>query len=416
MTHEQLRDRLLDLACGELAPREVREVEEHAAACEACRAELDRMRETRRIMAALPAEPAPPGGERILLAAAREAAERRRARRAAPRWLWGAVVAAASLAVVAGVSYRLIATGPRPLDREDPDALMGEQRFVDPAPSAEGPAPRREAPPPAPVPDSRARGPERAGETLPPAGEAGARELATPFRSEDAEPPAAPRAPASPPAPAPDSRAAGAKRAPDSHAADAARADDLRAGAGAERAADGPPTAAAEEPPARAAAPPDGRAVDPAEPERTERVDSPRAAGAGASAAPAPSPPPPRAAAAQRAAPRAPTSAAEDRYDELRREGRLRAEIRTFPGCEGEAWRKVELAPGGQVVKYVRLGWIGGRRLRIEHVYGPDGALASVTAEDLGGGGPLLDPRSLGIAVPERAEEAGPDAPPRCGR
>ncbi len=33
MTHEELRDRLLDLACGELAPRDAREVEEHAATC-----------------------------------------------------------------------------------------------------------------------------------------------------------------------------------------------------------------------------------------------------------------------------------------------------------------------------------------------------------------------------------------------
>ena len=35
MTHEELRDRLLDLAYGELAPRAAREVEEHAATCEA---------------------------------------------------------------------------------------------------------------------------------------------------------------------------------------------------------------------------------------------------------------------------------------------------------------------------------------------------------------------------------------------
>jgi hypothetical protein len=160
-----------------------------------------------------------------------------------------------------------------------------------------------------------------------------------------------------------------------------------------------------------------------------------RAEGARAAAAPSAAPPP-RAAAPQRAAPRAsapadaptreaapgeavtsaPSPAAEERYDALRRSGRLRGEIQTFPGCEGEAWRKVELAPGGEVVKYVRLGWIGGRRLRIEHLYGADGTLASASAQDLGRGGPPFDPRALGIAVPERAEEAGPGAPPRCER
>jgi hypothetical protein len=74
----------------------------------------------------------------------------------------------------------------------------------------------------------------------------------------------------------------------------------------------------------------------------------------------------------------------------------------------------VELDPDGRVVKYVREGRFGGRRVRIEHVYGPDGALVSATARDVDGGEPI-DPRSLGISLPARAEEAGPDAPPRCG-
>ena len=74
MSQDAFQDRLLDLAYGELSPREAREVEAHAASCPACRAELARIRETRRIMAALPDEPAPEAGERLLLAAAREAA------------------------------------------------------------------------------------------------------------------------------------------------------------------------------------------------------------------------------------------------------------------------------------------------------------------------------------------------------
>ena len=83
MTHEELRDRLLDLAFGELSPRDARKVEEHVGACEACRAELARHRgEPAGSCRRSREEPAPAGGERILVAAAREAA---RAPRAAPR-------------------------------------------------------------------------------------------------------------------------------------------------------------------------------------------------------------------------------------------------------------------------------------------------------------------------------------------
>jgi hypothetical protein len=143
MTHEELRDRLLDLAYGELAPREAREVEEHAASCEACRAELASIRGTRQVMSALPVEPAPQGPERILVAAAREAARGRAPRRAWPRWLWAAPVVGASLAAVVAVSLRLGPVRPPSAAREDPDALRGESPYAMQAPAA--PA----APPPA---------------------------------------------------------------------------------------------------------------------------------------------------------------------------------------------------------------------------------------------------------------------------
>ncbi len=64
---------------------------------------------------------------------------------------------------------------------------------------------------------------------------------------------------------------------------------------------------------------------------------------------------------------------------------------------------------------YVREGIVRGRRLRIEHLYGPDGALARKTARDLGGGGPSLDAASLGVRAPARADDAALDAEPRCG-
>jgi ribonuclease E len=371
MNHELLQDRLLDLACGELSPREAREVEEHAAGCEACRAELARMRDTRRLMATLPQEPAPEAGERILLAAAREAVRARAPRRTLPRWLLSATVAAASLAIVAGVSYRLIATGPRSLGREDPNALMGDSPYAQPRASELGKeeAPRRFAAPP--VEDQRAAAkaetpstPRRAGARPPPAAPpAQMRELAEPRAAAPSPPP---------PTGPPETNAASPQ--------DRSSSPPARAGGEGEQDS----AFAAESAPAPAPESPDARAAGPASAPRASR-------GAAKAAAPAP-----------------------ERFA-VRAEGALRGEIRTFPGCEEESWRKVELDPDGRVVKYVREGRIAGRRVRIDHAYGPDGTLVSASARDVERGEPL-DPRSLGVALPERAEEAGPDAPPRCGR
>jgi hypothetical protein len=148
MTHEELRERLLELAYGELAPGEAREVEAHAASCEACRAELGAIRGTRHVMSALPAEPAPARGERILVAAAREAVRAREPRRAWPRWLWAAPVVAASLVVVVAVSLRVDAPPPPSAAHEDPNALRGEALAKAPeSPPAAGAEARSPAPP-----------------------------------------------------------------------------------------------------------------------------------------------------------------------------------------------------------------------------------------------------------------------------
>jgi hypothetical protein len=374
MTRDAFADRLLDLAYGELSGREAREVEAHAAACEACRAELTRLRETRRIMSALPDEAPGPGGERILLAAAREAAEARAPRRRFPPWLLGAAAAAFSLVVVTAVSYRIVAM--RPLERPDSEALLGGP-YATPPPA--GPAPAG-APPIAKPPPADAA-PAVAG--APPA------ERAIPHRGPAAEPAPASalRRKAAPAAEERTEEAEEAERAaPPPSRAEAARAE-------AERAAAPEPSADAEllEAPA-----PRSAAAAPAAP----------AAPAGKRAAPAPAAPAPSAAGAEplreRAAIRAPA--------------RPGAEIRSFPGCEGETLRRVERDPEGRLVRYVREGRIGGRRLRIEHVYGADGALAGATVRDLDAPGALLDARALGLALPARAEEAGIDAPPRCGR
>jgi hypothetical protein len=166
MTHEELQGRLLDLAYGELSPREAREVEAHAASCEACRAELARIQGTRRVMSALPVEPAPERGERVLVAAAREAAGRRRERGPVPRWLWRGALVALPVAAVLAVSVRIIDM--RPKGREGPDALLGDSPYAArvESPPAAAPPPAREheardafgfatPPPPAPHPAER---------------------------------------------------------------------------------------------------------------------------------------------------------------------------------------------------------------------------------------------------------------------
>ncbi|HEY6006227.1 MAG TPA: zf-HC2 domain-containing protein, partial [Anaeromyxobacter sp.] len=126
MTHDAFAEKLLDLAYGELPPREAGKVEAHAASCEACRAELARIRETRSLMARLPAEPAPEKGERILFAAARQAAEERAPRRRVPPWLWRSSLVAASVVLVVAVSYRIVAMRPAQLESKASDeALLG---------------------------------------------------------------------------------------------------------------------------------------------------------------------------------------------------------------------------------------------------------------------------------------------------
>ena len=74
MTHDALRDLVVDLAIGALAPRQAAEVEAHAEGCAECRAALAGLRATRALVAGLPPLPAPAHGEGLLLAAAREAA------------------------------------------------------------------------------------------------------------------------------------------------------------------------------------------------------------------------------------------------------------------------------------------------------------------------------------------------------
>ncbi|HSD22474.1 MAG TPA: zf-HC2 domain-containing protein [Anaeromyxobacter sp.] len=400
MSHDRFGDRLLELAYGELSPREAREVEAHAESCAECGAELGRIRATRRVMGALPDERAPDAGERILLAAAREAArDRAPARRILPAWVWSASVLAALVVAVGAVSYRILAM--RPAAERPGEELLGRAQYAEPpSTSAPAPAPAEDeaqaAPSPsAAPPPARAAPPPRAAKpTAPSPGKrrapAGAREEQVRTEAGKAEP-----AQASPPA---EGRAVAneppsARKAPESRAAE----EDVGPAAPEELAGFAEPPSRMEEAPPRS------------------DVATARSRSAGAPAAA--SAPAPRALPAP-ASPAAPdrSAAALARYSALRAAGSLSGEIRTFTDCEGESWRKVERDQEGRTVKYVREGRVAGRRVRVEHLFGADGGLAAVRVTDLDRGGVVVPPGALGLSVPRDASEAGPDAEPRCER
>lgn len=162
MTLHEERDLLLDLAYGELSEADARRVRDHVAGCEACRAELDQLLGTRRLVSALPVLEAPPRGEQALLAAARAQAARARPRPRAPRWLVPAVALAATITAVTVVTLEVGEEALAPVARREapppqaPAAAPGAAAEPE-APPATAPAPQpaerqayAEAPPPSP--------------------------------------------------------------------------------------------------------------------------------------------------------------------------------------------------------------------------------------------------------------------------
>ncbi|HTN50984.1 MAG TPA: zf-HC2 domain-containing protein [Anaeromyxobacter sp.] len=386
MNHDAFQDRLLDLAYGELSPRETREVEAHAETCPGCRAALARIRGTRRLASALPLEPAPERGEAILVAAAREAIRARaRPRRTLPPWLWAGSLATVALLAVAAVSYRILALRPGPLAPPEAEVLLGSGRTpAEPAP------PPTSAPAVEPTPASPA--------------------IAAPAQEEEARRDRA-KAPSASSAAgaAPAERKAVAEEKPE--AKPLSQATDAFAGARVEAPAPPPPSAAPAAPPlARPEAAQVAGAAG-AAPEQ-KRAQGPGLIGV------APEP------ARSRALATADTARVEDpleRHRRLRDAGRLRAEAVVFQACPGEAWRKVETDPEGRVVAYLRGGTLAGKPFEAELYYGEDGALGA--ARFRAGEGPWSTyrlPAAPGADVPAplrgptRAEEATLAAPPRC--
>lgn len=372
--HASIRERLLDLAYGELSRREARAVERHLASCPACRGELESIRETRAVMSALAPEPAPEAGERVLLAAARRAAERARERRRGrllPPWAWAGSIGAVAVAAVA-----LVTVGLPLLHRErvdDRDALLGA-----PAGTASPAAPPAEPAPPASQPPADGAV-ARAGSR---------REAAGPGRAEARQ--AAPKA---------------------------SRTEPLRDAAGGSFAA-APPAA-----PERASAPEAASAPPAAPPPAVaEAVEGFAVRKRAAAASPAPRAEAVAASDAEASAPAGPAAPARiapdpvGSWERLRAAGRLERSVRRFDGCPEEQVREIDRDPSGGVVRLATLrasaGWV-------EQFYAPDGTLAAVRF------GPAEARRTVrlerGVPVPglppglvQRAADVSGEAAPRC--
>ncbi|ACG71484.1 Fe-S oxidoreductase [Anaeromyxobacter sp. K] len=452
----RLHDAILEHAYGELPAGEARALERHLEACDACRAELGRIRGTRALMSGLEEAPAPERGEAVLLAAAREAAGARGRRRRLPAWTWGAALSAAALVAVGAVSYRLLALHPGPALRDDPEALLGRaaapapQAATEAATPAAPEAPAAAAAPAAGPDDVRAErtrpaappAPERRREPPPRLGAAKSAPAAAPSAVRAGEPeadaPVAPRtflAPAPAQAPAPSPSTAERTFAPPTPAPTT------------ERTVAPPPPAPSPSTAERTFAPPAPETAPapkstpapkptPAPAPRALRAEATEAAPAAAGSAPAAAleavPAPEHAPGARRAATAArgqdqdaaaapAGSDALARWRALRQAGALRGEVVTFTDCDGEAWRKVERDAQGRVVRYVRHGRLAGRAFEADLYYGEDGALALVRYREEGGPWREARPPGTDGAIPEaalrpaRAADARADAPPRCG-
>jgi hypothetical protein len=163
MTHDRARELLLDLAYGELAPDEAREVEAHLASCPGCAAERDRLASLRALAArAAPLEPSG-RGRAALLAAAREAGRRQavEARRERSPFaaflrpaLWTAAATVTLVGIVIGATLKL--AGPA----TERDRLAPESWSAPATSSAVPPATETSPAPPLTAPPPPARAPE----------------------------------------------------------------------------------------------------------------------------------------------------------------------------------------------------------------------------------------------------------------
>jgi hypothetical protein len=114
MTHERAQELILDLAYGELAPDDAREVARHIEECSECAAEWARIASTRRASSRL-ADPRDDHRRDAILSAARQAVARPPARRRSRAAMWTVGAGMAVAVIVGGVTLKL--TSGRPVDR-----------------------------------------------------------------------------------------------------------------------------------------------------------------------------------------------------------------------------------------------------------------------------------------------------------
>jgi len=461
-SHDTYRERLLDLAYGELGRRDARALRAHLEGCAECRAELARMTATRSAMSALPPEPAPERGEAVLLAAAREAARERRPKPFLPSWVWGASVGAVGVAAVALLAVRLAGTVRSPVSQPEGSELVsrsaqaGEAKAA--APAAE-PAPSAAATP-APPPAVAGKVTAAPAKPVPePGGEAGLRDEVEGERrrepsgaATDAGPlglkerpdrkPAPMKRKAAPPPGGGDEAdliggAVGAPHRPDQpdgysrsagrgSAGGAAKKDALSANGAPAAARSEAPPAAEPEPSVSAPSefarppPPAARASEGGEAPGLEHEQD-AAAAQEKREAPAPLP---RAGEAKGRVARSATEDAIARHERLRAAGKLHTATASFRDCPGEASRQVERDDEGRVVKVTRRGTVDGTPFEAEQFYGEDGLLGAVRYRaagavrelHLGGPGAAAAGGVPAFALePRHAADATLDAPPRCG-
>jgi negative regulator of sigma E activity len=142
-------EKLLEFAYGELPDHELRAVEAHLKGCARCTDALEEIRGVRRVMSALPAEPAPDAGLESLLAYAESAAVRNRAetKQRAPWRRWVAPMGAvAALGLVAVVSMQVLNPG-EPASEAPATMAQAQKPAAEMAPAT----------PPAPAPAEAAR-------------------------------------------------------------------------------------------------------------------------------------------------------------------------------------------------------------------------------------------------------------------
>ena len=140
MTHDEARERLIDLAYGELDPAGRAAVEEHVTGCAGCSAELAAISRTREAAAGLPDAGLPGGRAELVEAARRAVATPVRPRRT----LWARPAAwmatAAVVLAVGGVTLRWLDESPRPEPATPPAREARPEAPVAAAPAAPSPA------------------------------------------------------------------------------------------------------------------------------------------------------------------------------------------------------------------------------------------------------------------------------------